>query len=109
LFIKVEEAIRRFAAGEILILVDDENRENEGDLVIAAEHVSPEAINFMATYGRGLICAPISEGPSSPYQSMQKKGSRPVSPPTTALRRSASSSMRRQRRMISPGRGTSSR
>jgi len=61
LFIKVEEAIRRFAAGEILILVDDENRENEGDLVIAAEHVSPEAINFMATYGRGLICAPISE------------------------------------------------
>ncbi len=61
MFIAIEEAIRRFANGEILIIVDDEDRENEGDLVIAAEHVSPEAINFMATYGRGLICAPISE------------------------------------------------
>jgi len=61
LFAEIEEAIRRFADGEMLILVDDENRENEGDLVIAAEHVTPEAINFMATHGRGLICAPITE------------------------------------------------
>jgi len=45
----------------MLILVDDENRENEGDLVMAAEHVTPEAVNFMATFGRGLICAPITE------------------------------------------------
>ncbi|RLE35476.1 3,4-dihydroxy-2-butanone-4-phosphate synthase, partial [Candidatus Acetothermia bacterium] len=61
MFTPIEEAIRKFASGEIIILVDDENRENEGDLVIAAEHVSPEAINFMATYGRGLICAPITK------------------------------------------------
>src|SRR6266705_900385 len=48
-------------AGEIVILVDDEDRENEGDLVFAAEFVTPEKINFLAKHGRGLICMPITE------------------------------------------------
>ncbi len=61
MFITSEEAIRKYTAGEMLILVDDEDRENEGDLVIAAEHISPEAINFMITHGRGLVCTPITE------------------------------------------------
>lgn len=56
----VEEAIQDFRDGKLVILVDDEDRENEGDLVIAAEKATPEAINFMATYGRGLICVPIT-------------------------------------------------
>lgn len=59
MLIKIEEAIERIRAGEMVILVDDEGRENEGDLVVAAEHVTPEAINFMAVHGRGLICVPI--------------------------------------------------
>ena len=57
--ISVEQAIERFRKGEMLIIVDDEDRENEGDLAIAAEKVTPEAINFMARHGRGLICLPI--------------------------------------------------
>jgi 3,4-dihydroxy 2-butanone 4-phosphate synthase/GTP cyclohydrolase II len=61
MFLAIEEAVRRTQAGEMLILVDDENRENEGDLVMAAEHVTPEAINFLVTHGRGLVCAPITE------------------------------------------------
>ena len=52
----IEEAVEDFRNGKIVIIVDDENRENEGDLAIAAEHATPEAINFMATHGRGLIC-----------------------------------------------------
>ena len=55
----IPEAIENIKAGKMLILVDDENRENEGDLVMAAEKVTPGAINFMAKYGRGLICLPI--------------------------------------------------
>jgi len=62
MFTAIEEAISRFRSGEMLILVDDENRENEGDLIVAAEHVTSNAVNFMARYGRGLICAPITEG-----------------------------------------------
>ena len=54
--LKIEEAIRDIADGKMVILVDDEDRENEGDLCIAAEKVTPEAINFMAKFGRGLIC-----------------------------------------------------
>ncbi len=54
--ISAEEAIQAIQAGEMIILVDDEDRENEGDLTIAAEKVTPEVINFMATHGRGLIC-----------------------------------------------------
>lgn len=58
-FNTIEEAIEEIKAGRIIIVVDDEDRENEGDLVAAAEHVTPEIINFMATYGKGLICMPI--------------------------------------------------
>ncbi|HEY3490871.1 MAG TPA: bifunctional 3,4-dihydroxy-2-butanone-4-phosphate synthase/GTP cyclohydrolase II [Candidatus Deferrimicrobiaceae bacterium] len=57
----IEEAIEDIRAGKMVILVDDEDRENEGDLTLAAEFVTPEAINFMARYGRGLICLSISE------------------------------------------------
>ena len=56
LFARIEDALEAFRRGQMLIVVDDEDRENEGDLTIAAEKVSPEAINFMARYGRGLIC-----------------------------------------------------
>ena len=55
-FATIEEAVRAFRAGKIIIVVDDEGRENEGDLTIASEKVTPEAINFLARYGRGLIC-----------------------------------------------------
>lgn len=55
----VAEAIEDIRAGRMVIIVDDEDRENEGDLAMAAEMITPEAINFMATYGRGLICAPM--------------------------------------------------
>src|SRR5574344_2040237 len=55
----VEEAIEDIRNGKIIILVDDEDRENEGDLTMAAEFATPEAINFMAKYGRGLICLPM--------------------------------------------------
>ncbi|HEX16343.1 MAG TPA: bifunctional 3,4-dihydroxy-2-butanone-4-phosphate synthase/GTP cyclohydrolase II [Deltaproteobacteria bacterium] len=58
---KIEEVIEDFKAGKMVILVDDEDRENEGDLCIAAEKVTPEAINFMAKYGRGLICLALTE------------------------------------------------
>ena len=57
----VEEAIEDIKAGKVIIVVDDEDRENEGDFVCAAECVTPEIINFMATHGRGLICTPIDE------------------------------------------------
>lgn len=57
----IEEAIADIRAGKVVIVVDDEDRENEGDFVCAAECVTPEIINFMATHGRGLICAPITE------------------------------------------------
>jgi 3,4-dihydroxy 2-butanone 4-phosphate synthase/GTP cyclohydrolase II len=60
-FVSVEEAARRFAAGGFVILVDDEDRENEGDLAIAAERITSEAVNFMATHGRGLICVSLTE------------------------------------------------
>ncbi|WP_432411105.1 3,4-dihydroxy-2-butanone-4-phosphate synthase [Rasiella sp. SM2506] len=57
----IQEAIEDIRQGKVIIVVDDENRENEGDFVAAAEMVTPETINFMATHGRGLICAPITE------------------------------------------------
>ncbi|WP_270642122.1 bifunctional 3,4-dihydroxy-2-butanone-4-phosphate synthase/GTP cyclohydrolase II [Paraclostridium sordellii] len=60
-FNTIEEALEDIKEGKIVIVVDDEDRENEGDLLMAAESVTPEAINFMATYGRGLICMPIDE------------------------------------------------
>lgn len=58
---KIEDAIADIKAGKLVIVVDDEDRENEGDFITAARNVTPEIINFMATHGRGLICAPISE------------------------------------------------
>lgn len=57
----IEEAIEDFRNGEFLIVVDDEDRENEGDFIIAAEKVTPEKVNFMITHGRGVLCAPITE------------------------------------------------
>ena len=60
-FAPIEDAILDVARGRFVIVVDDEDRENEGDLTIAAEKVNPEAINFMARYGRGLICMPMTE------------------------------------------------
>src|ERR671925_567691 len=57
----VSEVVAAIRAGEIVILVDDEDRENEGDLVFGAEFVTPEKINFLAKHGRGLICMPITE------------------------------------------------
>jgi 3,4-dihydroxy 2-butanone 4-phosphate synthase/GTP cyclohydrolase II len=57
----IEEAIESIKKGEIIIVVDDEDRENEGDFVAAAEVITPEKINFMATHGKGLICTPLSE------------------------------------------------
>ncbi|MFQ5791007.1 MAG: 3,4-dihydroxy-2-butanone-4-phosphate synthase, partial [Acidobacteriota bacterium] len=59
-FATVEEAVEDIRVGRIVIVVDDEDRENEGDLTIAAEKVTPQAINFMARYGRGLICMPMT-------------------------------------------------
>lgn len=58
-FAAVEDAIEDIRQGKMLVVVDDEDRENEGDLIVAAEHVTPEDINFMATYAKGLICTPI--------------------------------------------------
>lgn len=57
----IEDAIADIKAGKVIIVVDDEDRENEGDFLTAAENATPEVINFMATYGRGLICAPLTE------------------------------------------------
>ena len=57
----IEEAIKAIKDGEIIIVVDSEDRENEGDLVCAAEHITPEKVNFMMKEARGLICVPISK------------------------------------------------
>jgi 3,4-dihydroxy-2-butanone 4-phosphate synthase len=58
---KIEAALQDIRQGKMVILVDDEDRENEGDLTMAAEKVTPEAINFMAKYGRGLICLSVTD------------------------------------------------
>jgi len=60
IFITVEEAVARIARGEQIIVVDDEDRENEGDLIFASDKVTPDAVNFMARFGRGLICVSIT-------------------------------------------------
>src|ERR1700730_5842580 len=60
-FASVEEAVEEIRQGRMIVLVDDEDRENEGDLAMAAEKITPEAINFMAKYARGLICLPLTE------------------------------------------------
>ena len=58
---KIEEALVDFQAGKFVIVVDDEDRENEGDFIIAAEKITPEKVNFMLQHGRGVLCAPITE------------------------------------------------
>lgn len=60
-FSKIEDAIDAIRKGEMVVVVDDEDRENEGDLIMAASKISPEAVNFMATKGRGLICVPVDD------------------------------------------------
>ena len=60
-FATVEEAVEEIRQGRMIVLVDDEDRENEGDLTMAAEKVTPETINFMAKYGRGLVCLALTE------------------------------------------------
>jgi 3,4-dihydroxy 2-butanone 4-phosphate synthase / GTP cyclohydrolase II len=60
-FATAEEAVEEIRQGRMIVLVDDEDRENEGDLTMAAEKITPDAINFMAKYGRGLICLPLTE------------------------------------------------
>jgi len=62
MFDKIEDAIEDIKAGRMVIVVDDEDRENEGDFVMAASKITPEAVNFMATKGRGIICTPITRG-----------------------------------------------
>src|SRR5512136_474632 len=59
-FSSIPEALEHFRAGRMIVVVDDEDRENEGDLTIAAEKVTPEAINFMVRHGRGLVCLPMT-------------------------------------------------
>ncbi len=59
-FASIPEAIEDIRAGRMVVVVDDEDRENEGDLTIAAEKVTPEVVNFMARHGRGLICLPMT-------------------------------------------------
>ena len=61
MFDSVESAIQDIKNGKMIIVVDDEDRENEGDLLMAAQHVTPQAINFMAIHGRGLVCMPITD------------------------------------------------
>src|SRR3954467_2491439 len=60
-FDAIDDVLSDIAKGQMIIVTDDADRENEGDLVMAAEKITPEAVNFMATHGRGLICAPITE------------------------------------------------
>lgn len=62
-FNTIPEAIKDIKNGKMVIVVDDEDRENEGDFLMAAEMVSTEAINFMVTHGRGLVCAPLTKKP----------------------------------------------
>ena len=68
MFHTIEEALADLKQGKMIIVVDDENRENEGDFVALAELATPEVINFMATYGKGLICTPLSPAIASHLQ-----------------------------------------
>src|SRR3954465_1666958 len=80
-FCDVPTALEEIREGRILVVVDDEDRENEGDLTMAAEKVTPEAINFMAKHGRGLICLTLTEEKADslelPLQSARKGGGSP--------------------------------
>ena len=61
MFDSIESAIQDIKLGKLVVVVDDEDRENEGDFITAARNVTPEVINFMSKHGRGLICAPLPE------------------------------------------------
>ena len=61
MFHRIEEALEDLKQGKVVIVCDDENRENEGDFIALAEYITPEIINFMITHGRGLVCVPITE------------------------------------------------
>src|SRR5262249_6202542 len=78
-FATIDDAIRELRAGRMIVIVDDEDRENEGDLAIAAEMITPEAINFMATHGRGLICLAMTG------ESLQELQLEPMAPENSAL------------------------
>ncbi|MFZ3218251.1 MAG: 3,4-dihydroxy-2-butanone-4-phosphate synthase [Candidatus Acidiferrales bacterium] len=78
-FASVEEALEEIRAGRMIVLVDDEDRENEGDLAMAGEKVTPEAINFMAKFGRGLICLAMTE------QRCDALGLAPITPRNTSM------------------------
>src|SRR5271155_1059737 len=78
-FVSVEEAVEEIRQGRMIVLVDDEDRENEGDLTMAAEKVTPEAINFMAKFGRGLICLAMTE------QRCDALALAPITPRNTSL------------------------
>jgi 3,4-dihydroxy-2-butanone 4-phosphate synthase/GTP cyclohydrolase II len=78
-FASIEVAIRELRAGRMIVVVDDEDRENEGDLMMAAEMITPEAVNFMATHGRGLICLAMSG------ERLDELGLTPMSSDDTAL------------------------
>ena len=60
-FATIPEVLEAIRAGKMVVVVDDEDRENEGDIILAADHVTPEAINFMVTHARGLVCLTITE------------------------------------------------
>jgi 3,4-dihydroxy 2-butanone 4-phosphate synthase/GTP cyclohydrolase II len=74
-----EDAIRELRAGRMVVVVDDEDRENEGDLTMAAEMITPEAVNFMATHGRGLICLAMTG------ERLDELQLEPMAPESTAL------------------------
>jgi len=79
IFACIEDAIQEFRAGRMVVVIDDEDRENEGDLTLAAEMVTPEAINFMATHGRGLICLSVTG------ERLKELQLEPMAPDNTAL------------------------
>src|SRR5258708_7103667 len=66
-FAEIEKSLRELRSGRIIVIADDEDRENEGDLMIAAEMVTPKVINFMATYARGLICLAMTADRLDPF------------------------------------------
>jgi 3,4-dihydroxy-2-butanone 4-phosphate synthase/GTP cyclohydrolase II len=78
-FASIDDAIRELQAGRMIVVVDDEDRENEGDLTMAAEMITPEAINFMAKYGRGLICLAMND------ERLRELELEPMAPENTAL------------------------
>src|SRR3981081_2821505 len=81
-FATVEEAVEEIRQGRMVILVDDEDRENEGDLTMAAEKITPDAINFMARHGRGLVCLTPTEQKADalelPLQATRRGGGPPL-------------------------------